>query len=177
MFQVGVVDHVRLSCESLEAACEAHADAAARLTRFSTLFRLLTLAVIGIAAIIGTLAIDRSQRWEIAAAMVTAAAFVLCAAYVAFDQQPRIYGHRASAARLWMVCEKYRALLAEIEAGAVDLPGVGARRTTLVQEAAAIFEQTAPHDRYTFEIARRALRGRAVTPGTQVPPSSADAAA
>ena len=64
-----------------------------------------------------------------------------------------------------MVCEKYRALIAEMHAGLLDLPAIHERRNALLQEAARVFEQTAPDDRYTFEIAKRALRGAAGPPG------------
>ena len=172
MFQVSIIDHVRFSHESLEAACEAHAEAAARLGRLAFYFRVLLLLATAATATVGALAMTRGYRWQLAAAVLAALAFAMCTAYVAFDQRPRIYGHRASAARLWVVCEKYRALLAEIQEGAIDLSGLAARRAALLQEAAIIFEQIAPHDRHTFEIARRALKGRGAIPAAPAPPAA-----
>lgn len=172
MFQVDLAEHVRLSYESLEGACEAHVDAASRLARVSSWFRMLTLAVVGAGAGVAAMGVNGGRGWHVAAAIVTAVAFATCAAYVAFNQQPRIYGHRASAARLWVVCEKYRSLLAEMHEGMLDLAALGTRRNALLQEAATIFEQVAPHDRYTFEIARRALKGRAAAPTTPPPPAA-----
>jgi hypothetical protein len=161
MFQMDIPSQVRLSYESLESAYEAHADAAARLSRLGSWFRLSTLATTAVAASTAALAVGGHYAWQIAAAVATAAAFGASAAYVWFNQQPRIYGHRASAARLWVVCEKYRSLLAELHEGAIDLPALRDRRNELLQEASRIFEQTAPDDRYTFDIAARALRGPA----------------
>ena len=172
MFQVNIADHVRLSYESLEAACEAHTNAAARLSRLTLWFRGLTLAAAGAAAIVALMALQGQRGWQIAATFTAAAAFAMCGAYVGFDQQPRMHGHRASAARLWLVCEKYRALLAEMHDGLIDLPTLGARRNALLQEAATIFEQTAPADRYTFEIARRALKGYAAMTGPAAAPTT-----
>lgn len=168
-----VAQQVRLSYEGIEAACDAHARAAIRLTRVSTWLRLGTLAIAGCAAIASAMAIDHGRRWEIGAAIAAAAAFAAFAAYVGYNQQPRIYGHRASAARLWLVCEKYRTLLAEMHEGLIDLPAMRERRHALLQETAAIFEHTAPEDRQTLEIARRALHGA----GGYVPPAPATGSA
>ena len=102
------------------------------------------------------------------------AAFAICAAYVGFNQQPRIQGHLACSARLWLVCEKYRGLVAEMHGGLLDLPTLRDRRNALLQEAATVFERTAPADRDTFEIAQRALGPRS---GMPVAKPSATAAA
>lgn len=178
MFQVDIVEYVRLSYESLEDACDAHADAAAKLSRLTSVFRAATLASTGVAAVLASLVAGARPDWRSAAAVAAALAFAACAAYVGFNQQPRIQGHRACSARLWLVCEKYRGLLAEMHEGLVDLPAMRERRNVLLQEAAAVFEHAAPADRYTFEIARRALRARSGSPVAPpaVPPAAGAAA-
>ena len=169
MFQMDVAQQVRLSYDGIETACDAHAKAAIRLIRVTAWLRLAALAIAGGAAMASAMAIDHGRHWEIGAAIAASAAFAAFAAYVGFNHQPRIYGHRASAARLWLVCEKYRTLLAEMHEGLVDLPATRERRHALLQETAAIFEHTAPDDRETLEIARRALHGA----GGYVPPAAA----
>jgi hypothetical protein len=161
MFQISFADQVRLSFESVQAACEGHGEAAARLARLSSYARVAMLALSGLAAALGAEAAHAGGRWQIAAAIAAGCAFAACAAYIGANQQPRIYGHRVSAARLWIVCEKYRALLAEMHDNLIDLPAIHDRRNALLQDVATVFEHTAPDDRYTFEIARRALRGAA----------------
>ena len=174
MFQVDIVEYVRLSYESLEDACEAHAEAAARLSRLTAWWRAATLATMGAAAVLTAAAAGLRPGLALAAAFVTVSAFLACAAYVGFDQQPRIRGHRACAARLWLVCEKYRGLISEMHEGRVDAATLRDRRHALLQEAALVFEHAAPADRYTLEIARRALRARS---GSPVVPPATDAAA
>src|SRR5215471_11567973 len=164
MFHLDSADYIRLTYESLQQAYEAHADAAARLSRFSSYFRLATLTVTGAAAALTALAVTGGWGVQIAAAIVAACAFGTCAAYVGFNQQPRIYGHRASAARIWVIVEKYRALMADLNSGAIDLRGLHERRNALLYEASEIFERAAPDDRFTFDIARKALGGRSATP-------------
>jgi hypothetical protein len=159
MFQISLVDHVRLSFATVLAAYEGHADAAARLARWNSYAKLILLSLSGIAAATGTIALQGSHNWQRATAVLTALLFGCCAAYVALNQQPLMYGHRISAAKLWVVCEKYRALLAEMHDDLIDLPALQERRHALLAEAATVLEQAAPDDRYTYEIAREALSG------------------
>lgn len=164
MFHLESGDYVRLTYESLKQAYDAHADAAARLSRFSSYFRLATLALTGAAAVLSALAMSGGWMMQATAAVIAASAFVACAAYVGYDQQPRIYGHRASAARIWVIVEKYRALIADLDAGTIDVQTLHERRNALLYEASDIFERVAPDDRFTIDIARRALGSRSATP-------------
>ena len=175
MFSTDVAEYVRLSYETLEDACRAHADAAVRLARWSALFRVGTLATTAVAAAVAVASATWRPSWFLASAIASTCAFVTCAAYVGFNQQPRIHGHRACSARLWVVCERYRELVAEMCEGGLDVATLRARRHALLQDAAAVFEHVAPADRYTFEIARRALGSRSGAP-VQPPPASAEAA-
>ena len=159
MFQISIVDHVRLSFASVLAAYEGHAEAAAKLARWNSYGKLVVLALSGLAATTGTIALQGGPGGQKATAILTALLFGCTAAYVAMSQQPLMYGHRISAAKLWVVCEKYRALLAEMQEDAIDLPTLQERRTALLNEAATVLEQAAPDDRYTYEIARDALSG------------------
>lgn len=159
MFQVALVDHVRLSFASVVAAYEAHADAAAKMARWNSYAKLALLSVAGLATIAGAIATQQGFAWRVATAILCATTFATSAAYVSLNQQPLMYGHRISAAKLWVICEKYRALLAEIHEGSVDMAELRQRRTALVNDTASVLEQAAPDDRYTFEIARDALSG------------------
>jgi hypothetical protein len=180
MFSTDVSEYVRLSYDTLEDACRAHADAAVRVARWSLIFRVATLASTGVAAALAIATATWRPSWFLASAAAATVAFVACAAYVGFNQQPRIHGHRACSARLWVVCEKYRELLVEmdieIREERLDLTALRERRHVLLQEAAAVFEHVAPADRYTFEIARRALGARSGAPALS-PTASAEAAA
>lgn len=159
MFQITVVDHVRLSFASILAAYEGHADAAAKLARWSSYAKRILIALAGITATVAAIAVQGGSRWQVATAVLAAVLFGSCAIYVALDHQPRMYGHRRSTAKLWVICEQYRALLAEMHDDLVDLPSLRDRRNALLSEAAAVLEHSAPDDRYTYEIARSALSG------------------
>jgi hypothetical protein len=173
MFNVQPTEYVRRSYETLEDACAAHAEAAVRLARWSTVFRVATLATTGVAAAVTVAAATWRPSWFLFAALTAALAFVICAAYVGFNQQPRIHGHRACSARLWVVCEKYREFVAEMQTGTLDQTALRDRRHALLQEASSVFEHVAPADHYTLQIAKRALGARSGAP--LVPPPAAPA--
>ena len=159
MFQVSLVDHVRLSFATVLSSYEAHAAAAARLARWNSYSKLAMMVISGVTVIIATVAAQAGSPLQIATAVLSGAVFICSAAYVALNHQPLIYGHRVSAARLWVVCEKYRALLAEMHDGAIDPDLLPDRRNALIAETAAVLETAAPDDRFTFEIARQSLAG------------------
>jgi SMODS and SLOG-associating 2TM effector domain family 4 len=159
MFQLSLVDHIRLSFGSVVSAYEGHADAAARLARWSWYGKLATLSIIGLGGAASFGAMLRGGVYAIAAPVIAVIAFAGCAAYLAFDPETRVYAHRATAARLWLMCEKYRALLAEVHDELLELPAVAQRRDALLKEVAEIFEQAPPADRATFEIARKTIGG------------------
>lgn len=175
MFSTDVAEYVRLSYRTLEDACRAHAEAAVRLARWSTVFRVATLASTGAAAFIAIGAASWRPSWFLASAAAAACAFAACAAYVGFDQQPRVHGHRACSARLWVVCEKYRELIAEMHDAQLDVGALRERRHALLQEAAAVFEHVAPADRYSLEIARWSLGDRSGAPAAPPPAPVEDA--
>lgn len=159
MFQITVVDHVRLSFGSALAAYEGHADAAAKLSRRSSFARLAILGLAGSAATLSVIAVQGGYFLQIGSAILAGATFCACALYIGWNQQPMIYGHRLSAARMWVICEKYRALLAEMHEDLIDLPSLQQRRNELLSESAEVLDKAAPDDRFTYEIAREALSG------------------
>ncbi len=159
MFQLSLVDHIRLSFGSIVSAYEGHTEAAARLARWSWHAKLAILAVLGSAAGTSIAAAIRGGIYTVVAAALSAAAFAACAAFVAIDPETRVYGHRTTAARLWLMCEKYRALLAEIHDQLIDVPTMAQRRDALLKEVSELLEQAPPADRATYDIARKALGG------------------
>jgi hypothetical protein len=159
MFQITIVDQVRLSFGSALAAYEGHAEAAARLTRQNSYAKIALLGLSGLAAVLSAIAVENGYAWQLGSAVFTTIVFGACAVYVGLNQQPLIYGHRASATRLWVICEKYRALLAEMHENVIDLPSLNERRNALLTESAAVMEHAAPDDRYTYQIAKEALSG------------------
>jgi hypothetical protein len=159
MFQLSVVDHIRLSFATVAGAYERHAEAASGLARWSWYLKLALVSLLAVASVLGLVALQRGRAFQIAATVTTAIAFVGCAVHIALDLEARIYGHRSSAARFWLLAEKYRALLADVHDQLLDMAALAERRDALMQEARAAFEHAPPADRQTYDIARAALSG------------------
>ena len=159
MFQLSLVDHIRLSFGTVVGAYQGHTGAAVRLSRWDWYGQIATVSLVAVAAAASLLAIRYGPAFQMVAAVTAALAFGVSAVQLAFDPAPRVYGHRACAARLWALCEKYRALLAEVQDQLLDVPAIISRRDALLQEFAALYEQSPPADRHTYEIAQKALTG------------------
>src|SRR5688572_24776622 len=128
MFQLSLVDHIRLSFGSVASSYRAHARAAERLASRAWQLRVATVILLGLATGASMLALTQGRAFLIATAALTAGAFVAHAVSLSLDFEPRAHAHRACAARLWLLCEKYRALLAEVRDGLIDVPAVTERR-------------------------------------------------
>ena len=135
MFQLSVVDHIRLSFGDVVYSYKAHTTAAERLARRSWQIKIAVLALLGAAVIAAAVAVFILVRpLQIVSAVLAGLAFLGYAVYLAFDIDPRVGAHRTCAARFWLLSEKYRALLTEIQDGLLDVPQVKDRRDALIRE-------------------------------------------
>src|SRR5205085_9913381 len=98
MFQLSLVDHIRLSFGAVVGAYQGHTAAAARLAQLDWYWKIATLSLAGLAAVAGLIAARTGGTPQTVAAVLMALAFAGAALHVAFDPVPRIYGHRAHAA-------------------------------------------------------------------------------
>jgi SMODS and SLOG-associating 2TM effector domain family 4 len=157
MFQLSLVDHIRLSFGHVVYSHRAHAQVAERLALRAAQMRAAILTLTAVATAAAVLALGGDRRIQITAAVCAGLAFALYALAAALDLEPRAYAHRACAARLWLLCEKYRALLAEVHDGLIDVPAVTERRDALMREVQAVYEYALPSDRDSYQIAHDAL--------------------
>jgi hypothetical protein len=115
MFQVTLLDHIRLSFGGVVHSYKAHSELARRLTARLWQLRAAELALLAGALAAGITGIIQTDvRYVIASAVLCGFALALFTFYVAVNLESRIYAHRWCACRLWLVREKYRALLSEI---------------------------------------------------------------
>jgi hypothetical protein len=77
---------------------------------------------------------------------------------LAVHLEHRVFTHRWCSARLWLIREKYYALLSELVDGRIDLDAARARRDALMTELHAVYEQSPLIDRATYQRARAALQ-------------------
>jgi hypothetical protein len=157
MFQLSLIDHIRLSFGSVATSYRAHAQVAERLARRAWRAKVVTITLLGLATVAGLLALTGVRYSQVAAAALTGLAFITYGISISLDLEPRVCAHRTCAARLWALSERYRALLAEVHDGLIDLPAVTRRRDELMRGVQAVYEHALPTDREAYQIARDAL--------------------
>jgi len=157
VFQLSLVDHIRLSFGSVATSYRAHARAAERLSARARQTRIVLVVLLGLSTAACLGALTGMRQLQIAAAILSAMALIGLSAAQAMDFAERAFAHRACAAQLWLLCEKYRALLAEVHDGLVELPQITARRDQLMREVQNVYDHALPADREAFQIAREAL--------------------
>src|SRR6185503_8463598 len=74
---------------------------------------------------------------------------------MAYGLEARVASHRLLAHRLWLMCERYRGLLTEIQDGLVENAEILHRREILIEQLHAIYEQGFPFDQQAFESLRQ----------------------
>jgi hypothetical protein len=158
MFQVTLADHIRLSFGGVVHNYKAHSEIARRLTRRVWQLRAAELGLLAgalAASIVGV--VTKDAPYVVLSAALTGLALGLFAFYVAAGLEARISAHRWCASRLWLIREKYRALLSEMCDGTLSLETVRDRRDQLLLELHAIGEHAPLVDRPAYQSARNAL--------------------
>jgi hypothetical protein len=141
MFSLTIVDHVRLDSEHIARNYTVHARAAERIVRLVFTCRLVIAALLAAAtsATIATLLLS-AHGYQVTAVVATALALFAFVTYVVLGLEARLYAHRVFIHRLWIVSERYRSLLAEVQEGIVDGPALLQRRDELIRDVHAIYE-------------------------------------
>lgn len=158
MFQVTLLDHIRLSFGGVVHSYRAHSEFAERLTRRLWQMRIAELLLLGGALAAAVVAAVRGElRYIVLAAVLSGSALALFTVYVAVNLEARIYAHRWCASRLWLIREKYRGLLSEVRDGVLDVDALRQRRDALLNELHAIDEHAPLLDRPVYQSARQSL--------------------
>lgn len=141
MFSLTVVDHVRLDSEHISQNYTVHARAAERIASLVFTCRLVITALLAVATAAAIGAVLLSGRgYQATAAVTSATALLGFVTYVVLGLEARLFAHRSFAHRLWIVSERYRSLLAEVQEGIVDGPALLRRRDELIHDVHAIYE-------------------------------------
>ena len=140
MFTLSVVDHVRLDSDHVAQNYTVHARAAERIVRIVFASRVaigVLLAAAASTAVANLLLGNRGT--QIATVVMSSLALCAFALYATVGLEARLFAHRSFAHRVWIVSERYRALLAEFNDGMIDRSTLVRRRDDLIQELHAIY--------------------------------------
>jgi hypothetical protein len=164
MFGLHIVDHVRLNLTRTGENYTVHARAAERLAGRTAQIRIGVLVLILSAATASVLSLMTGVRaYQIAAVISASLACAGYAAYIGCGLESRVHAHRACAHHLWLVCERYRALLTEIRDGLLDRDAVLRRRDELAQETHNAYGLAFPLDQPAYESLRQSADDEAAS--------------
>jgi SMODS and SLOG-associating 2TM effector domain family 4 len=155
MFALTVVDHLRLDAEQAARNYALHARIAERLARAALVARIAMASLLALAT--GAAVADlwfRTRVYAVVALVAIGVVFVAFAFYLVVGLETRVHAHRTFAHRLWIVAERYRALLAEIGDGLVDRSALLDRRDDLMRQLHLAYEHGFALDQAGHESAR-----------------------
>jgi len=155
MFSLTVVDHLRLDSEQTAQNYTVHARAAERIVGFVFAGRIVITALLSVATAASIAAVLFAVRpYQIAAVVLNGLALFAFVLYAVMGPEARLFAHRSFAHRLWLVSERYRSLLAEVNEGTVDPAVLMHRRDELIHDLHVIYEFGFGADQAAHENAR-----------------------
>jgi len=156
MFSLSVIEHLRLNFGLVVQNYTSHARAAERYAAIALKAKMAVLGLFALATGSIVLSLFRPAReYQIVAAVIAGVAFAVQVAIVSYGIEGRVASHRLLAHRLWLMCERYRGLLTEIQDGLVEDAAILQRREVLSEQVHAIYEQGFPLDQQAFETMRQ----------------------
>jgi len=158
MFGLSLVDHLRLTFGHVIYSHKAHTEAADKYARWDRSLKTaeaLLMVVTAVSAVALTLTLNPALAVLSATAAVTALIIVMV--HLALDLERSASAHRVCSARLWHLREQYRAMLADLNDGALTPEAARERRDGLMASLHRIYENAPPADRQAYQNARRAL--------------------
>jgi hypothetical protein len=158
MFQLALVDHLRMTFGHIVYQHRAHAQIAysrARWNRGLKAFEALLMTGVAVTAL--GAAFGRGYAYELGSGLLAMLAVICLILHIAFDLDGTAQAHAACATRLWHIRERYRALLSDLSDGAVDIDTVRRRRDELATELRGVYESSPPADPQAYQTAADAI--------------------
>jgi hypothetical protein len=141
MFELTLVDHLRLTFGHVVQRHKAHSQLARTRFRWSLWLRTsMAVLVMGTTVAAVGAAFGRGPAYAIASAVLASLALVALLLQIFWDLEGSAHAHATCAAQLALVRERYRALLSDLSDGAIDADGARARRDALMSELSAVYE-------------------------------------
>ena len=160
MFQLSLVDHLRLTFGHVVFRQRAHAQLALSQARWSRRLRVIeALLILGVCFAAGATAMTNIYGYAVATALLAIAAMILVLLNLMLELDASVHTHTVCAGRLWLMRERYRALMTDLVDGAIDLEGARRGRDALMEELHTIYERASLVDQEAYQSASKAVAG------------------
>jgi hypothetical protein len=154
MFDLSLSDHLRLTFGHIVYRQKAHSEIARSRARLNRVLRgAEALLLLGVVATSLAAASGRGSADNLASAALGGLALATVLLHLTFNDEASIRAHASCATRLWLVRERYHALMSDMSDGAIDSAMARQRREELIGELQKILEDAPPVDRHAHAIA------------------------
>ena len=155
MFDLSLMDTLRLGFGQVVHHHRSHTDAGASAARWGRWLRAgETILLTGVAMSAAAAAFGRGPAYAIASAVMAGVALLLFLIHAVFDVDAVARAHQVCSTRLWRMREQYRALLSDLNDGAIGEEAARLRRNVLMEELGAIYDAAPPLARRVFKAPR-----------------------
>jgi hypothetical protein len=158
MFELTLIDHLRLTFGHVVYRHKTHSQFAHDRARRSRWLKVIEAALM--AAVVGTataVAFGKGQIYATLTGVFAAMAVAALVVDLTFDFGRSAQMHAWCANRLWLIREEYRALLADLADGALDIEAARHRRDALMHELHTIYASVPPAEAPAYQAAARAI--------------------
>jgi hypothetical protein len=160
MFQLSLVDHLRLTFAHVVHRQRAHSQLARTLSMWGRRLRAAeVLLMVAVAFTAGAAALTNRYAYAVVASILAVLAVVTLLGSLMMELDVSAQTHLVCSGRLWLMRERYRALMADLNDGAIDLEGARRGRDDLMNELHTIYERAALVDREAYQSASKAVAG------------------
>ena len=158
MFELTLVDHLRMTFGHIVYRHRAHAQIAYSRSRWNRGLKAVeALLMTGVAVAALSAAFSRGYAYQIWSAVLAILALATLLVHLTFDLDGSSQAHASCATRLWHIREQYRALLSDLSDGAIEIDAVRRRRDELMAELSGVYENAPPADHQAYQTAAQAI--------------------
>jgi hypothetical protein len=158
MFELTLIDHLRLTFGHVVYRHKAHSHLAWSRSRWSRWLRATeALLMIGVFITACTAAFGNGRGYMILCAILASLALVPLIVQLTFDFDASAQVHASCASALWPMRERYRAVMSDLCDGAIDIETARRRRDLLIEELHAIYQNAPPAEAHAYQKAAEAV--------------------
>jgi hypothetical protein len=159
MINISLLDSIRESFGRVVYTHKAHEKMADRLATTSTVFKWAELILIALTA--GStikVIVSPGRPYDVVSAILASLTLLITIYQFRFNSDQVIQAHRTAAKKLWLVREKYIALITDLCANAIDSNMARQQRDALVQEVYAVYDAAPSTNSRAYKAAQKALK-------------------
>lgn len=159
MTDIALLDSIRESFGRVVYTHKTYEKMADRLTATAAIFKWAELILIALTA--GStikVLVSPGRPFDIVSAVLASLSLLVTIYQFRFNPDQLIQSHRAAAKKLWLIREKYIALITDLSTDAIDPTTARQRRDALIQDVYAVYDAAPSTNSRAYQAAQAALK-------------------